>query len=528
MLKVIIVDDEPSVLEGLRLFVDWNKEGCEIAGEASDGLAAFTVIRDIQPDLVICDIRMPGLTGLELIEKINAEISPIPKFLMLSGYNDFSYARKALELGAIGYLTKPLDSDELESELSRVTAMIENDKKIYREQLEMLRYAANQIYNNVITGGKCSDKLVKKARFIFGMPENTKIRIIHFITTPNHGSGSVSPSDIYDLLLRITGIENENCVFYNGNGIYIALLHEGMRRFPSFTELAEGFLHEFSRYGPENSKLQSTWVLISGVVSSGVANGISNCDRQIDRLHTWCMLHPEDKVICYEAFDASSAFLDETKLEAVLPVHAFDQITSAIQGNDMGLVTSAVESFFSELNQNAGQERISLVCLYRLADVVRKTASVYGIEAGSVILDFTRSVSVRSPHCKKFALDMCMVVFNKLNSNNDKPIVLLENEIIEYIKANCRRKNISIQSIGEYFSIPGMIISKIVKKKTKYKFNDYINYLRIEFAKTLFATEDIKITTVCDEAGYSDYGYFTRKFKEFTGVLPSEYKKRYS
>ena len=69
MLKVVIVDDEPSVLEGLRLFIDWNKEGFEIVGEASDGISAYPVIRDKRPDLVICDIRMPGLTGLELIEK---------------------------------------------------------------------------------------------------------------------------------------------------------------------------------------------------------------------------------------------------------------------------------------------------------------------------------------------------------------------------------------------------------------------------------------------------------------------------
>jgi len=69
MLKTVIVDDEPSVLEGLKIFVDWQKEGYEIVGEASDGLSAYPVIREKHPDLVICDIRMPGLTGLELLEK---------------------------------------------------------------------------------------------------------------------------------------------------------------------------------------------------------------------------------------------------------------------------------------------------------------------------------------------------------------------------------------------------------------------------------------------------------------------------
>ena len=128
MLKAVIIDDEPSVLEGLKLFVDWNREGYEIIGEASDGVSAFPIICEKQPDLVICDIRMPGLSGLELMEKLKSCTFPLPKFIMLSGYNDFSYAQKAINLGAIGYLTKPLDSEELVLELSRAAEIIENER----------------------------------------------------------------------------------------------------------------------------------------------------------------------------------------------------------------------------------------------------------------------------------------------------------------------------------------------------------------------------------------------------------------
>ena len=128
---------------------------------------------------------------------------------------------------------------------------------------------------------------------------------------------------------------------------------------------------------------------------------------------------------------------------------------------------------------------------------MRKIASSYGIEAGRVILDFTRAVGSHNPNCKKLAHVMCIHLFNKLNEHSDKPINLLENEIIEYIKKNYRRKSFSIQHISERFSLPTMVISKIVKKKTGKKFNDYVNYLRIEYAKTLFASEDIKTTAVC-------------------------------
>lgn len=527
MYKVVIIDDEPSVLEGLRLFVNWGEYGYEIVGQASDGRIAVPVIREMKPDLVICDICMPGLTGLDLIERINAELRPAPKFLMLSGYNDFSYAQRALQLGAVGYLSKPLDSDELVSELSRVTAMFENERKANRENTELIRYAANQLYLDIIRG-KRNEKLRRKAQFIFSIPENAGIRMIRFFTVPE-GELKNTDTDLYDLFLSITGNTNENCVFYNGNGIYIMIMNDGMTHFPQYKELKEKFEAQLSQ-GLTNLGLQSLWVLISGVFSSNdVLDCILHCDQQLEQLHTYCMLHPENTVVAIEALDENSVVWRKTgtDAEAILSEQAYDMVISAIQGNDAGCVSQAVEAFFSNLYQNVSHDQLFSVCLYRLADVVRKTASAYGIEARKVILDFTASVSSRSPDCKRLALEMCRQVFQKLNSNNDKSIVMLENEIIDFIRANFRRKSLSIQYITESFSIPALIISKIVKKKTGRKFNDYVNSLRIEHAKMLFATEDYKITAVCDESGYSDYGYFTKKFKEYTGVLPSEYKKKY-
>lgn len=521
MFRVVIVDDEPSVLEGLRLFVDWTREGFEIVGEASDGRAAFPIIRENHPDLVICDIRMPGLSGLELLEKVKASGVTTPKFVMLSGYSDFTYARKALELGAAGYLTKPLDSDELSAELSRIANIIRNEQKNNFDSIEMIRYAANQVYNDILSG-KHTERLARKAEFIYGIPEVSSVRIVRFVTEPKSDSAIISPDVVYDFLTNTTEVENENCIFYNGNGVYVIILHKGMKFFSAVKDLER----RFSVYDTIPGTEHAFWVFISAASDRDILKGICDCDRQTDLLHTFCMLHPENRVLCHESFREKNS--SESDLEAVLPEQSFNKVIAAIQGNDSGAIEPAVEAFFADLIKMARKEPLFSICLYRLADVVRKAASAYGVEAGKLILDFTNAVSARSPKCKELALTMCRHVFRRINSHNDKPIVQLENEILDYIKAGFRKSNLSIQSIADAFSIPTPIISKIVKKKTGHKFNDYVNYLRIEHAKTLFATEDMKITAVCEQAGYSDYGYFTKKFKELTGVLPSEYKKRYS
>ncbi|NLK87867.1 MAG: response regulator [Clostridiaceae bacterium] len=529
MLRIVIVDDEPSVLEGLHIFLGTHKKnGYDIVGQASDGKAAFPVICRMRPDLVICDIRMPGLTGLELIEKVNSEIKPVPKFIMLSGYNDFAYAKKAMQSGAIGYMTKPLDPEELERELARATEIIENENKINRENLELIRYTANQLYNDVISG-KRSDKLARKAGFIFNMPERAKMSIIRFITITGGNEQSRS-NCIYDLLMSITGIRNENCIFYNGNGSYIIIIHEGMEGLDPKYSLTESWSRRLGEIDPDDYGLQSYWVLMSGTCNGGILENISECTKQLDQLHMYCMLHPENTIVSYDAMDKSSLFQKQAGTEKwrILPDTLYDNVVDAIKGSDADKVRSAIEDLFIELYRTARSDLVFSVCLYRLADVVRKVASSFGIEAGKDIMAFTASISIRNPNCKSLALAMCSHVYEKLNSNNDKSLVMLENEIIDYIKADFAIKNLSIQLMADHFSLPAIIISKIVKKKTGRKFNDYINYLRIEYAKMLFASKELKITAVCDEVGYSDYGYFTKKFKELTGILPSEYKKKYT
>ena len=97
MLTVLLVDDEPFILQGLKILVDWNEEGFEIAGTASDGQEALDFLQLNQVDLIITDIKMPGIGGLELLEKIRKEKLSEAYFVILSGYAEFSYAQKAMQ-----------------------------------------------------------------------------------------------------------------------------------------------------------------------------------------------------------------------------------------------------------------------------------------------------------------------------------------------------------------------------------------------------------------------------------------------
>lgn len=529
MLRVLLVDDEPSVLEGLRIFVDWNRAGYELAGMASDGIMAFSLINDTHPDLVICDIRMPGINGLDLIEKVNNSVKPIPKFLMLSGYNDFTYAQKALQHGALGYLTKPLDQDELLVELARVSAILEDEKRIADETLEMIRYSASQLYKDIISG-KNSNRIERKTHFIFNIPPKANLRIVRFITDKTKDKYHIPKYDIYKLLEQIVGMENKNNLFYNGNDSYTFIMHDGMKNFTAYSILADYIATNLNAAAYDDYGISSLWVLISSVASINTLKGICSCEKELEELQIYCLLHPEKNINCYESIGEELPFhgLISNELGMIFSKLPFEGIIYAIKGRNPNKVSSAVSEFFEILVPNAANNEILSICLYRLADLVRKTASSFELEASSAISDFAESIRNKSPNCKRIATNMCQQVFEKLNSNSNKPIVIVENEIINYIKLNCFRNNLSLQTIAKKFSLPAALISKIVKKKTGQKYSDYLNYQRIEYAKKLFASQDMKVATVCEESGYSDYDYFTKKFRELTGVSPSEYKKKYS
>ena len=147
MLKVLLVDDEPFIMEGLSVIIDWNNEGFEIVGKVSNAFEALELLQKEEIDLVISDIKMPGMTGLELVEKVYEEKISDAYFVMLSGYNDFRYVRTALQNACLDYMLKPISKDELLKVLDRVRKYYEINKKKRIESSIMERevFAKNMI-----------------------------------------------------------------------------------------------------------------------------------------------------------------------------------------------------------------------------------------------------------------------------------------------------------------------------------------------------------------------------------------------
>ncbi len=159
MYKVFLADDEPWVMLGIKNLIDWGEEGFIICGEATDGIKAWERICRLNPDLILADIQMPGMTGIELIEKIRQE-KMTTEVVFVSGYSDFEYARAGLRLGCAEYLLKPVYEEDLKSALQRIKKRLDEKNKNEQKQVESDE-AVNEQSNGYMSEKKVAEQIVE-------------------------------------------------------------------------------------------------------------------------------------------------------------------------------------------------------------------------------------------------------------------------------------------------------------------------------------------------------------------------------
>lgn len=172
MLKIFLVEDEFVIREGIKNNIDWKANGYEFCGEASDGELAFPIIQKTKPDIVITDIRMPFMDGLELSRLIKKEL-PLTEIIILSGYEEFEYAKEAIKIGVSQYLCKPISGEELLKEINLLADKIKEKRKeqeikekYIREVEENFMEEKRNFFQYLVTGTKSISELLEIAKKI--------------------------------------------------------------------------------------------------------------------------------------------------------------------------------------------------------------------------------------------------------------------------------------------------------------------------------------------------------------------------
>lgn len=488
MYKVYLLDDEPFILEGLKYIVDWKDYGFEIVGFANNGEEGLKEILSMDIDLVITDIMMPKMTGLELIENlINSNYQT--NFIVLSAFQEFEYAKKAISMGAQNYILKPIDTEELEKSIISIKSKLKEkenrnkDKEVVNNSV-LLKLITDKDYENI---DYIKEKLKYNVEYRVGIIElKNKDKDIHkvlkvipdmkkYLYCIENKSKAVfiidgKSNDEY--IEELTNIKNQ-IIDLIDDIVYISLgqIVKDLKDINISYECAKD-ISEYKIIYPD----------ISWIKEYKEKNN-KNIDIDIDFEDLKYLLINKD-------FDNASLFIESK----------FNQLKED-ELNPKEIKAKALEVFLNVYNYINESKLIKNLSIY-LENVIKKnTIDEIQFELISMI---------------KF-------MHTKLDNTQESisPVII---KLLNHIEKNYQ-KDLNLKEISDSLNINSIYLGQLFQKEIGILFSDYINNFRINKAKDLLVNTSLKVSEIGELVGYSNKNYFYRKFKSIVGITPSEWRK---
>lgn len=525
MLKVLLVDDEPFITQGLLMLIDWAKEGYEIVSTASNGEEAINYIENNSVDLVVTDIKMPIMNGIELLRKIRESGYSELEVIILSGYKDFEYAMEGMKYGCAGYVLKPVEKAELISLIRKIadkkTEVIREAKR--KESMESAYLARNIM---ALCVGRFDDVNVTYVNEQMKLSEMVSFVSIEF-TTPQmieDEEESVirqTHRKLYQMCQELLG-ENSNHVVFDStqeaNTRDIGLiLSDYMYNDKKATEA------EYLLWLRDELVARSHLPvrMLVGKEVSGITN-LSKSYSTVRILKSFEGFRAKKDIYFYE---------DEAQVNqggAVLCKQYIDDLIRSIELNEHDDIRYRVSELFREMRRlGIASETIKLNMDYLLFGLIHLATSHDDEINQEEVLQYISESSFHegvlrgsSEHLSEFAIEYADYL-SQLSRNMSGNIL---NDIEKEVKQNYMN-NISLRELSKKLYVNSSYLGQIFKKKFGMSFKDYLTNYRINEASILLTQTDEKITKIAEMVGYKDSDYFVRKFIEIKGCTPSKYRK---
>lgn len=518
MYKVIIIDDEEFILKGLRQIIDWNSFGCEICAAATSAEEGIERIKEFLPDIVLTDVKMKSMSGLEMIE-IVLDIIPHSRFIVMTGYRNFDYAHKALSLGVSEYILKPTSINELKQAIERTVAELDRVRTAERNEREKKEEA--ETYRQLFEETVLSDIIMYRTvdyDYIYKQFEKYGISFENFFVV----SLSCEENEKFDdkeLLKRIF-----SAILQFEPEIYLLKSEKQNELSVVFMTKGEVFDKEMLRIQLENVRFK-----LSGVLGSSVCMGISNFGNGIKELiqkKQESYLALEEKI--HTGVNNVIFYSDLWSVPKKLAYSSIYQqnICESVIAGDENNVHFAMQTA-SEYLMKHDDEFVRSFCNDTAGKINSYYYSIHFDDAAAAASEENIKRMISECRSREDMIKGIAVLaeetakrFFKYNFCNIEGTV---KKIKEYIEENYQ-KPITRSDIAEHVHISPSYVSIVFKRIEGKTVMAYITEVRINKAKRLLSEKKYSCQTVSAMVGYNDYSYFANVFKKQTGHSPSEYK----
>lgn len=503
MLRVMIVDDEELIRQWFVFCIENAQKDYHVVGEASNGKEAYEIFLKEFPDIVITDISMPIMDGIELLKKIK-QLNQDTDVILLTCHSDFEYARQALKLGAFEYVLKSeVNKKDIISILERLGAF-RKDKYIKQSnidtQLKRDCFIKALINKNEIDTSQI--QLTAESLGICLKDKNLLVLALDF----SKGEEFFTENN-YLKLGQIQNYYNICCFKYSND---ILLLIGNLSQTPSRNQQLN-FLHNIASY------IQRTLGVSLG--ASKIYDGFSNLKTAV---------HEAVMSLSQQFFKGNGSITYYTEIENRLNDHQpfaemvlYKAFFEALENNNTGNV---MKTFF-EIFDNFKRYYFDVEKIFQICAKILNSLEARILKVGKSIDNSAYEIAEfkHLPELEKYIQGQVMEALRKLNEQNNvysSPV----SQVLEYIENNYNR-HIALSDVATYVHLNPDYIGRIFKEETGETFSRYLISYRMGKAEKLLKNENIKIYEVAHMVGYPNFSYFSRAFKEFKGYNAFELRK---
>ena len=543
MVKVYLVEDEIIIRQSIKNSIDWEKEGYEFVGDASDGELALPVILKEKPDILITDIRMPFMDGLELSRMVKAELPDI-KIVILSGYDDFEYAKQAIKIGVAEYLLKPVSSAVLLEHLSEIAEKVRDEredlalKKVYYQEMQENEELIKMKFLGELISGKLSlaDAMEKGKRFHMNLSGPFyRIILFKFIQEDHvQAEQSEALAEAYEAVGNYVDGLKDAFRFQRGVEGWAFLLTSVDEDMEAQTErFIEGLKEVIAPFEA------LTWF---GGIGSEAARlrELRYSFREADKAFAGRFVQEPNQIISVEQLNYEQL---DNEFDANIfgEINQFDQIiTRFLSSGSREEVESFVGALFTEISED--HFRSLMIRQYIIMDIyatvlafckkLRKDTGADGEAAGQMeslreneeILKRAVLTAESVDDIKDYIgplLDHVIELRNTLSGRRYSDIIRTARKRIEQ---DYMSEDISLNTVAAEVCMSPSYFSSVFSKEMGKTFIEYLTEVRMEKAKQYLVCSSMKTSEISYEVGYKDPHYFSYIFKKTQGCTPKEYR----
>ena len=528
LLKLVIVDDEPILLQGLVKTYNWNEMGFEVAGQAQSGEQAIEVIKKVKPHVVLTDIRMKQVSGLMVMEEIQkTELDPV--FIVLSAYRDFNYAQQACDLGAYAYLLKPIEEDKLQ----------ETMQGAYQTCMEKLESEERyESWENMIRKDSTSFLQVVVQKYLQNKISYEKMQEVFAILKDviEEGDRFIAMCVDLDLTYKITDALN-----YEAARLELIQSLEEMfseRYFFWHFEKAEG-CHVFLIKTKENATVREIAQILEQVKreqKSPVTASISKPYKGLDGIRrSYEEAQGLFEPICSNATNENTFPIPVKKEEKAAKSDCEEAGLTIVNAVRKNAFKELKQAFIALIYALPHEEELQIRYIHKvMLQAEMMLNDTYGMTE-KLQKQFRNYYSNMESLTAAQAVDVSYRILGEAIEEREKYTESGENKCakeymtvaLSYIGEHLQEEELSIVQVATQIYLNPVYFGRVFKNTFHMTFKKYLLQQRMEKAKRLIQDGCESIGTVCEQVGISNASYFSHLFKEYTGKLPSEYKKDY-